>query len=309
MVVWQGITEGGTAVPVQITEEGKVVAIGEAGPEGPVGPEGPRGPAGQVEWPPNPVEGAFLVWLNGEPTWYAEQPIPTPPGLAGPITLVSDNSLLTFENDIDQDVFFQNVNVYAAKADGSNWDGGVWNTSQTWSLDTTTGATWYQTNTPAMAFNGNRSEIIGDYCSTVVAANNYIKIEFLPGVTGTITCRAASTAGVFISVNGVEIESDQGASNTFATHTWNPQTDNISYLLMKESLSIGPSLAWVEINGKLLLEPGMGAYPRGQISVATNNAVVLTRVAGKWAIGDYMKANESAQAAWLFQKNKKALKG
>ena len=55
MVVWQGITSGGTAVPVQVDDQGRVVAFGidgqdgapgAEGPQGPVGPEGPRGPTG-----------------------------------------------------------------------------------------------------------------------------------------------------------------------------------------------------------------------------------------------------------------------
>ena len=77
MVVWQGITEGGTAVPVQITEEGKVVAIGEAGAEGPPGPPGAQGDPGLPGtpgkdgelYPPNPYEGAFLSYVSGVPTW------------------------------------------------------------------------------------------------------------------------------------------------------------------------------------------------------------------------------------------------
>lgn len=49
MVVWQGITAGGTAVPVQVTKSGEVVAATNTpvpGPEGPSGPEGPQGPSG-----------------------------------------------------------------------------------------------------------------------------------------------------------------------------------------------------------------------------------------------------------------------
>lgn len=53
MVVWQGITEGGTAVPVQVTEEGRVVAEGQEGKEGPPGQPGPPGPPGpQGEYGP-----------------------------------------------------------------------------------------------------------------------------------------------------------------------------------------------------------------------------------------------------------------
>ena len=50
MVLWQGITEGGTAVPVQVTEAGKVVAEGQQGQqgeEGPPGPPGEQGPQGE----------------------------------------------------------------------------------------------------------------------------------------------------------------------------------------------------------------------------------------------------------------------
>jgi len=46
MVLWQGLTEGGTAVPVQVTEAGRVVAEGQQGPEGPEGQQGPEGPQG-----------------------------------------------------------------------------------------------------------------------------------------------------------------------------------------------------------------------------------------------------------------------
>ena len=50
MVLWQGLTEGGTAVPVQVTEEGKVVAQGlqgEKGDKGDTGDTGPQGPPGE----------------------------------------------------------------------------------------------------------------------------------------------------------------------------------------------------------------------------------------------------------------------
>ena len=60
MVVWQGITEGGTAVPVQVTEAGKVVAQGEPGIEGPPGPPGPPGPQGQYG-PGDDVDLGFIT--------------------------------------------------------------------------------------------------------------------------------------------------------------------------------------------------------------------------------------------------------
>ena len=53
MVLWQGLTEGGTAVPVQVTEAGRVVAEGQQGPPGEEGPQGPKGDQGpQGEYGP-----------------------------------------------------------------------------------------------------------------------------------------------------------------------------------------------------------------------------------------------------------------
>jgi len=55
MVVWQGITQDGVAVPVEVNEDGKVVAEGLEGPQGPEGPEGPEGPQGPPGPPGNPL--------------------------------------------------------------------------------------------------------------------------------------------------------------------------------------------------------------------------------------------------------------
>ena len=58
MVVWQGLTESGVAVPVEVKEDGKVVAEGLQGPpgsEGPQGPPGIEGPQGPQGPPGNPV--------------------------------------------------------------------------------------------------------------------------------------------------------------------------------------------------------------------------------------------------------------
>jgi len=122
MVVWQGITSDGNATPVQVTEEGKVVAVGQVGPPGPEGPpsqvpgpEGPAGPKGdkgdpgqngldsQVpgpEGPPGidgkdgvaatnePFEGAFLQYKNELIIW-GNAPGPRPP--SAPFKIVSIN--------------------------------------------------------------------------------------------------------------------------------------------------------------------------------------------------------------------------
>lgn len=45
-MILEGTTSSGAVVPVQVTGDGKVVALGETGPQGPEGPEGPQGPPG-----------------------------------------------------------------------------------------------------------------------------------------------------------------------------------------------------------------------------------------------------------------------
>ena len=79
MVLWQGLTEGGTAVPVQVTEAGKVVAEGQQGQEGPPGSPGPPGPPGpQGEYGPGDdvdlgkITATGTIRAGGEP-WAGEQ--------------------------------------------------------------------------------------------------------------------------------------------------------------------------------------------------------------------------------------------
>ena len=79
MVLWQGLTEGGTAVPVQVTEAGKVVAEGQQGQEGPPGSPGPPGPPGpQGEYGPGDdvdlgkITATGTIRAGGEP-WNFEK--------------------------------------------------------------------------------------------------------------------------------------------------------------------------------------------------------------------------------------------
>ena len=307
MVVWQGITEGGTAVPVQITEEGKVVAIGETGPQG---PPGPPGPPGQAEWPPNPIEGAFLVWLNGEPTWYTEQPIPTPPGSQGPIIQVDQNSLLLFENDVDENIFFKGIQVYAINGDGSNWDGGIYNTSRVWT-STVTGNTYSSAYPYTFAFNGSGDDFCqSGYPGSIV----FTPLPTLP-FTQSVVLRTVlfnddlqkPKAKILISdALGVQdVTSQIPAGSADATTTITGLSSPITKIeWTSESNGNYSGVRYIEIDGKILLDPLLGPYPTGQISTVANNSALLSRVQGVWTEGLYMKADQSAQAAWLISKRK-----
>lgn len=305
MVVWQGITQDGTVVPVQITDEGKVVAVGETGPQGPRGEEGPPGPPGQAEWPPNPFEGAALVWMNGEPTWYAEQPTPTPPGLSPVITEVSDNSLLTFESALDTQVFFQNINVYAAEADGTNWtNGGMYKTNRDWSSGIIkTGET--RPNDPvANIFDANQAT----YCLPNTEKLTYDFVDPIPVQSSLRMYLDGSLAWTNFEINERPVDPGPVKRDWF---------DLTSFLNLEsgeglKSFSIGSNpgvylqgISLIEIDGALLLNPGVGPYPTGQISSAINNTALLSRVNGIWQAGLYMKANAETMAAWMFAKSKR----
>ena len=75
MVLWQGLTEGGTAVPVQVTEAGKVVAEGQQGQEGPPGPPGEQGPQGpQGEYGPGDDVDLGSIKADGSVTAKSQVP-------------------------------------------------------------------------------------------------------------------------------------------------------------------------------------------------------------------------------------------
>ena len=316
MVVWQGITEGGTAVPVKVTDDGEVISKGipgERGPAGPEGPEGPPGPAG-VEWPPNPIEGAFLVWLNGEPTWYVEQPIPTPPGVAGPITDVSDNSLLTFGSNLDTSIFFTGVYVYAVNADGSNWDGdGQYDSSQEWSKVIT--HTYDQGGGDIEnTFNGLTTEGGGASSTTSTTfPSSTLTLEGFDFSNSTVTVYYAynvtrsSIASVGAGNKSSSSPPPGSDSQPYNNITFTGVTGTTVTLTATHKTGAGSAnyITAIAVDGKILLDPLSGVYPTGQISSVANNSALLSRVQGTWDEGLYMKADAGTQAAWLYASRKK----
>ena len=71
-VILLGTQSNGETLPVQVDATGRLVAEGlqgEQGEQGIQGPPGPPGPSGEIELPPDPWEGAFLGWSNGQLAW------------------------------------------------------------------------------------------------------------------------------------------------------------------------------------------------------------------------------------------------
>ena len=311
MVVWQGITEGGTAVPVQITEEGKVVAIGEQGPKGDTGQQGPKGDPGGAEWPPNPIEGAFLVWLNGEPTWYTEQPVPIPEGLIGPIIGIPGQDTYTVEAPISTDIFYSGRQVVRANSEGDPILK-TWNQSEKWSdlvqgtehisssggpvtalFDGAIGSSYENGVTARTGFSltinfgstfNSASEVKlyayarqDDPDVSTLEINGVSKPIGIPGATGD----KANVSPTFTLPGGLQ------------TLVWRyPSSANHVYLKA------------IEIDGVMLVDLGIPLEPvaKGNVSSVFGNSVLLSRVEGDIGIGDYLLAQPAEMASWLVVK-------
>ena len=298
MVVWQGITEGGTAVPVQITEEGKVVAIGESGPIGPPGPEGPPGPPGET-WPPNPIEGAFLVWLNGEPTWYVDTPIPLPPNLIGPIIDIPSNDSFTVEGKIDEQQFFNGREVVVADKDSVPKLIEV-NQAEIWSNGI------HECDEPAKrAFDGD--------LNTFTLRNGSAGTELL--WRGSITAQSKIEVYGFQSGYEKPFENKARANGGTWSAAYGPKTwvelPGLSYPVDIFEITIqaqgdGARLSAVRVDGALLVDsdltPPEGLRGEGQVSGVFNDTVLLSRIQGVISKGDYLLAPPAAMAAWLVTK-------
>ena len=305
MVVWQGITSDGTAVPVQITEEGKVVAIGEAGPPGPPGEEGPPGPPGQT-WPPHPFEGAFLAWIGGEAVWFsAEPPIDVAPGVTPPIARVTDNQVLEFDYPIDLETFVVGAVMESCDAQGI-WLPGPGNTdySQIW--------------TPYLTANGGFSTpaenlFIADAAQGVIPNSPTGKITMdisglnQPGGNVTVSGITTGNGKVRLKVYGDNGEFEK-TINVNGAGTWsisdrdatNPRKWDVTNLTM-------PSIELTStfVNG---VRPLNGPLCSGMISAAGNNYILLSRVTGTWDQGMYGKTQASRIAPWRLRQIKREAK-
>ena len=330
MVVWQGITEGGTAVPVQITEEGKVVAIGEAGPQGPPGADGkdgetgPQGPPGQpgtpgVQWPSNPFEGAFLMYLDGVVQWATPQePIPVPQDWIGPITAVSsDNSILEFANNLNPEQFLNMTNVYACNEYGQDATrpGKIYGD---WMAGTTIGP-----EQAGDSYNGTPSNIfVDDVNSTwdvqldVPGGSAGMHGMYLYGLN--LLQLGDGEYGVYSQTSWT----GQGPGSTHGTWNyagkevkwWTDLTEGGNKLRtvnlvgvtsnthLKTVANMYPEsygtvmIRQISFNGDYLIQ---GKAAEGVVQSIVNNAVVLRSTNGGFEVGDYVRSSDTQYARWL----------
>ena len=127
-VILLGTQSNGETLPVQVDATGRLVA------EGLQGAPGPEGPPGVGALPPDPFEGAFLGWINGELAWINSS-VPIAPGVFGPITAWDPvNNILTVEGGIPESVG-PGVYLYQCEPDGTFFTQGF-DTSAIWSDNT-----------------------------------------------------------------------------------------------------------------------------------------------------------------------------
>ena len=87
-ILWSGLTDTGSIVPVQVDNQGRVVAQGINGADGPPGPQGPPGPEGPAGTVPTDFGAVGTYVLAHAPNAYSNgQVVPgsllTPSNAAG----------------------------------------------------------------------------------------------------------------------------------------------------------------------------------------------------------------------------------
>ncbi len=325
MVVWQGVTSDGTATPVQVTEEGKVVAIGQEGPAGPPGPEGQEGPPGPpgpdgadgVQWPPNEFEGAFLMYLDGVVQWATpDEPIIPPQDWIGPITEVdSDGTVLLFEDFLAPDQFLKGTQVIACDQFGQDkqppgfWYGPWLKDSEMTYLDL------------RLTLNGSPAELFStsDNGIRITGINEYENIEqgiqiqnLMWGSLGNQQLTVFYTNTANMDAFSSELPSWQSQNDSQVWFDNNNNKGNYQGDVQFECVD-GMTFdfggrTWadtrpqslevtkIQAGGKTLID---GYCAHGEVMQVVNNALVLRSTNGNFAVGDYVRTTDIAYATWL----------
>ena len=331
MVVWQGITEDGTATPVQVNDEGKVIAIGEEGPPGPPGADGqdgqdsqvpgPPGPPGAdgVQWPANPFEGAFLMYLDGVVQWATPQePIPLPQDWIGPITAVSDDgSVLEFSETLNPEQFLYMQNVYACDQFGlpATRPGQINGDF----LSTATEGKYDQYGT----VNGTMQDIFtAGFTNFVEVRPGYYEGTSTQGFEITGINWEGLPAGTLIVNGQSDVQVGSWASSNPAWR-WGPQNqlrqfwdisvsgdwtmriqsdatnsmDFLCYALCSHYNKPNDfKITGITLNDEQLVD-GPAAF--GTVMQIVNNAVVLRSTNKGFEVGDYVRTSDAQYARWL----------
>lgn len=303
--------------------------IGDTGPKGDTGDQGPKGDKGdsgdpgQAEWPPDPYEGSYLIWLDGAPTWTsAAPPIILPGNTAGPIIEVTDNQVIAIEQNFDPEVFLEERWVYATDEFG-NWlsTNPEWDQSQDWAANcqmTQTGQSCGSLPyTNEVLFDGNANTGMINCQSNNwggMGPVNSRSALFEPGIgrPGTDVVEVLVEVSRESTPDPSKYSAGWNGKQKFSTMNelskrWVSVDDTdlplVSMYLDTQNSGYTPAgriqFYAIRVNGKLLVS---GPTAEGKIAAYIGDRLLLSRVSGTWAAGQYASVAETRIAPWLHQK-------
>ena len=108
-------------------------------------------------------------------------------------------------------------------------------------------------------------------------------------------------AGVGITINGTLYPQSSGTTTVFSF------TGTVNSIGIVGTNSAGIILYALKLNGVPLVDSGVVGY-RGSATVnsAFNSSLLVSRVSGEIKVGDYLLAQETQMASWLYATRKKA---
>lgn len=307
MVVWQGVTEDGTATPVQVTQDGKVVAQGL---DGPPGEPGPPGPPGQIDLPPDPYEGALLGWLNGELAWISGPPVPIPEGVFGPITAWDSlNGLLTVAGEIPNTIQ-PGVYVYQCNEQGQLFSPGLIS-NQLYSSEWT--GSWQADQGAYRSFDGEVSDAFKGsipakgvrnswYGSISIPAGASVELVYFNPATG-------SYNGGYIEINGHKVSTETRPDNSDpANLIYGDVTaasgSEITSMQIRRLVDAGGEISFValKVNGQTLVDPDCMLNMRVN-QIMDDSILGIKNGNSDFLIGSYLKTFPQRVAPWVYYKN------
>ena len=303
MAILYGTTGDGTTLPVLVDQFGNLLAKGI---------EGPPGPPGIGQLPPDPFEGAFLGWEDGELSWLGGS-VPLPAGTYGPYTYIDGDERLDIPQDASSlvngqqlymsDFYGQKISAEFSTDTIANVNGnvltfptdnnfdkfevgdvvqGAWNQSQVWTNKCST------TATIVSDFAGLSSIFDGD-------PNTYGGI--LPGtlditgldVTGsnlTFKVVAAEGSAWEIKANEVSIATGSGSQDG-VNGTISGGTLTAIQLINTSALStLGTNFATIAVDGNWLVDAGIPNSAAVSITAIDDTVPSITVDGGSWCGAD-----------------------
>lgn len=301
-VILLGTQSNGETLPVQVDATGRLVAEGLQGPPGPEGPQGPEGPSGGMELPPDPYEGAFLGWLNGELAWIGTPPVPIPEGVFGPITAWDPvNTLVTIEGTAPENI---ENGVYLTQCDEQGFSTNPskpWNIRQNWS-SLVDGYTSYQGSWEnASGFDGNPD-------TKSLSSTNFNMTELgLEVVTNVVIYLFSGSSEAWTysaSANGGAQSSITGTSSSLLT---NPIVLPVNGPLesLQFDLNGNPhgGIYKILIDGLELVDENIGRVEGRVNQRITDNVLLVVPMGDPFVAGQYLRSPNQRVAPWVLYGN------